>query len=178
LIANIQLWARLLESWGYPLLGTFHGNAPATGFVAWLSSPNIVEKIITGSLSLIDVGHALVYVIFMIGGCVLFSWFWMQTSGMDARTQAKNIMAAGLQIPGFRKDERIMERLLDRYILPLTIMGGISVGLIAAIADLSGALTYGTGLLLTVMIVYRLYEDIARQHLYDMHPMMRKFMEI
>ena len=30
--------------------------------------------------------------------------------------------------------------------------------------------------LLTVMIIYRLYEDIAKQHMMDMNPMMRKFM--
>ena len=34
----------------------------------------------------------------------------------------------------------------------------------------------GTGILLTVMILYRLYEDIAQQHMMDMNPMMRKFM--
>jgi hypothetical protein len=27
------------------------------------------------------------------------------------------------------------------------------------------------------MIIYRLYEEIAKQHMMDMHPMMRKFME-
>ena len=56
-------------------------------------------------------------------------------------------------------------------------MGAITVGLLAGIADLSGALAQGTGILLTVMIVYRLYEDIATQHMYDMNPMLRKFME-
>ena len=86
-------------------------------------------------------------------------------------------MASGLQIPGFRRDPCIMERLLGRYIGPLTIMGGASIGILAAVADLLGALTNGTSLLLTVMIIYKLYEEIARQHLYDMNPMMRKFME-
>jgi len=38
------------------------------------------------------------------------------------------------------------------------------------------ALTNGTGLLLTVMIIYKLYEDIARQHMMDMNPLLRKFM--
>jgi preprotein translocase subunit SecY len=56
-------------------------------------------------------------------------------------------------------------------------MGSLSVGLLAAFADLSGALSRGTGILLTVMIVYRMYEDIAKQHMMDMNPMMRKFME-
>ena len=69
-----------------------------------------------------------------------------------------------------------MERLLQRYIGPLTIMGAVSIGFLAALADLTGALTSGTGLLLTVMIIYRLYEEIAKQHMMDMNPMMRKFM--
>jgi len=176
LIANIQLWAHLLQRWGYPILGTFVGNTPATGFVAWIYSPDIVGKLIRGSLTFADIGHALVYLVFLIAGAVVFSWFWVQTSGMDARSQAKQIMKSGLQIPGFRKDERVLERLLERYITPLTIMGAIVVGILAGLADISGALTNGTGLLLTVMIIYRLYEDIAKQHMMDMNPMMRKFM--
>jgi len=176
LIANVQLWAHLLQRWGHPLLGTFVGNSPASGFVLWISSPDIVGKLIRGSLTGADVLHSVVYLVFLISGAVLFSWFWVQTSGMDARSQAKQIMKSGLQIPGFRKDERVLEHLLERYITPLTIMGAIVVGILAGLADISGALTNGTGLLLTVMIVYRLYEDITKQHLMDMNPMMRKFM--
>ena len=112
-----------------------------------------------------------------MGGAVLFSVFWVQTSGMDARSQAKKIMSSGLQIPGFRRDERVIERLLQRYIGPLSVMGALTVGFLAALADLSGALTSGTGLLLAVMIIYKLYEEVAQQHMMDMHPMMRKFME-
>jgi preprotein translocase subunit SecY len=177
LIANIQLWARLLQNWGHPLLGTFVGNSPATGFVSWIHSPNIVGKLITGGASLADFSHALIYILFLVVGSVIFGIFWVQTSGMDARSQAKNIMASGLQIPGFRRDERVLEHILSRYISPLTIMGSITVGLLAGIADLSGALAHGTGILLTVMIIYRLYEEIAQQHMYDMNPMLRKFME-
>ncbi|MBN1544613.1 preprotein translocase subunit SecY [Candidatus Woesearchaeota archaeon] len=177
LLANVQLFGRLLQNWGHPLLGTFVGNTPSSGLVAWLYSPDIVGKIIRGSITFSDFGHAAVYMLFMIGGAIMFSVFWVQTSGMDARSQADKIMASGLQIPGFRKDQRILEKVLDRYIGPLTIMGAIAVGFLAAIADLSGALGHGTGILLAVMIVYRMYEDIAKQHMMDMHPMMRKFME-
>ncbi len=176
LLANVQLWARLLQNWGYPLLGTFAGNAPATGLVAWISPPDIVGSAIRGGLTLGTVMQGLAYTLFLTVGAVVFSWFWVQTSGMDARSQAKQIMSSGLQIPGFRKDERVLERLLQRYITPLTIMGAIVVGVLSGIADVSGALTNGTSLLLSVMIIYRLYEDIARQHLMDMNPMMRKFM--
>jgi len=178
LLANMQLWGRLLQNWGLPLLGRFSEatGQPQSGLVFWINSPNLVERIITGGFGGTDVGQALVYMFFMIVGSVIFSIFWVQTSGMDAKSQAKQMMSSGLQIPGFRRDERVLERLLNRYIWPLTVMGGFTVGLLAATADLTGALSRGTGILLAVMIVYKLYEEIAQQHMMDMNPMMRKFM--
>ncbi|MBC8500469.1 MAG: preprotein translocase subunit SecY [DPANN group archaeon] len=175
LVANVQLFARLLYNWGVPILGTFAGNTPVSGLASWLFAPNIIDNIITGSLTFSMLGQAIVYLLFFMGGAVMFSYFWVQTAGLDARSQAKQIMSSGLQIPGFRKDQRVLERLLQRYIGPLTIMGGIAVGLLAAVADLTGAFGSGTGILLTVMIVYRLYEEIAQQHMMDMNPMMRRF---
>jgi len=176
LMANIQLWARLLQNWGYPILGTFVGNSPQSGLIVWLSSPDIVSKIIKGSIVSADFIQAIVYMIFMIVGCIIFSVFWVQTAGMDARSQARQIMASGLQIPGFRKDQRILEQLLNRYVQPLTIMGAIAIGFLASLADLTGALSSGTGILLAVMIIYKLYEEISKQHMMDMNPLMRKFM--
>jgi preprotein translocase subunit SecY len=177
LMANIQLWARLLQNWGHPFLGTFSGNTPITGLVSWLYSPDIVSQLIKGSLTFAAVAHSIVYILFMITGAIVFSIFWVQTSGMDAKSQAKQMMASGLQIPGFRKDQRVLEHLLERYIWPLTVMGAISVGFLASLADLTGALSRGTGILLAVMIIYKLYEDIAQHHLMDMNPMMRKFIQ-
>src|SRR5574341_105827 len=176
LLANVQLWARLFQNWGLPIFGTFAGNSPATGLVAWVTPPDIVGSAIKGGLTLATVFQGITYMVFLMVGAVVFAWFWVQTSGMDARSQAKQIMSSGLQIPGFRKDERVLERLLQRYIGPLTIMGAIVVGILSGMADISGALTNGTSLLLSVMIIYRMYEDIARQHMMDMNPMLRKFM--
>ncbi len=177
LIANIELGGRLLEKVGYPLLGTFSGNSPISGLVFWIRSPELVSNIITGSFSSIQLIQSLTYLLLMVGGSILFGVFWVQTAGMDAKSQAKQIMAAGLQMPGFRRDDRILEKVLSRYIWPLTILGGAAVGLLAASADLLGALSRGTGILLTVMIVYKFYEEIAKQHMMDMHPALRKFME-
>lgn len=177
LMANIQLFARLFEKWGFPILGTFSGNSPISGLVYWLSSPDIVQNIIRGSFTFSQLANALIYVLIFMLGSVMFSIFWMQTANMDAKSQAKQIISSGLQIPGFRRDERVLEKILSRYIWPLTIVGGASIGLLAALADLTGALSQGTGILLTVMIVYKLYEEIAKQHMMDMHPAMRKFME-
>ncbi|MFH1455549.1 MAG: preprotein translocase subunit SecY [archaeon] len=177
LMANVQLWARLLQNWGFPILGTFAGGQPVSGFVVWMFSPNLVERVITGAFVPQDILQAFVYVLFFVVGSVIFSFFWVQTSGMDAKSQAKQIMSSGLQIPGFRRDQRVLESILNRYIMPLTVMGGALVGILAASADLLGALSRGTGILLAVMIIYKLYEEIAKQHMMDMHPAMRKFME-
>lgn len=176
-LANVQLFARLFQSWGHPILGTFNGNTPVSGIVLWTNAPDIVGNLIKGSLTGSHLAHALVYILLMVVGAVIFSIFWVQTSGMDAKSQAKNMIASGLQIPGFRRDERILETILNRYIMPLTIMGAIFVGILAAVADISGSLTRGTGILLTVMIIYKLYEDIARQHMMDMNPALQKFMK-
>ena len=179
LMANMQLWGRLLQNWFGPNIFARFSEASGElvgGFVYWLQDPQVVNSILTGSVTSSQIVQTVVYTLFMIGGSVLFSIFWVQTAGMDAKTQAKNMMSSGLQIPGFRRDERVLESLLNRYIWPLTIMGAIAVGFLASVADITGALSRGTGILLTVMIVYRLYEDIAKQHMMDMYPALRKFM--
>ncbi len=185
LLANMQLWARLLQNWGYPLLGEMSPTGqPLSGIVAWVAGPSgshgLVGKIVNQGTVFIGWNiyfQTLIYLLIMVVGCMVFSYFWVQTSGMDAKSQAKNIVASGLQIPGFRRDERILERLLERYITPLTLMGGAAIGFLAATADILGALSRGTALMLCVMIIYKLYEEIAKEHTMDMHPMLRKMME-
>lgn len=187
LLANVQLWARLMQSWaegttsGFiqrfsELLGTYSGDTPVSGFIQYITPPNLLQAAITNSFTTDMMIAAVVYTIFLSLGSMVFSYFWVQTAGLDAKSQARNIMASGLQVPGFRKDPRVVERLLDRYVFALTMMGGLAVGVLAAIADLSGTLTSGVGLLLAVMIVYKIYEEIAKEQAYDMNPMMRKFL--
>ena len=177
LMANIQLFGSLFERWGVPILGTFSNGTPVSGFAYWIQAPNLLQSIIQGSFSGAMIGQALIYILIFMIGSVVFSIFWMQTANMDAKSQAKQILNSGLQIPGFRRDERVLEKILSRYIWSLTIVGGAAIGLLAALADLTGALSQGTGILLAVMIIYKLYEEIAKQHMMDMHPAMRKFME-
>jgi preprotein translocase subunit SecY len=176
LMANVQLWARLLENYGYPLLGTFANGAPASGLVKWVNAPNIVQSTVLGGLNGEIIIQALVYTTMLVVGSAFFSVLWVKTANMSAESQAKQILSSGLQVPGFRRDRRVLESILNRYIPGLTVMGGATVGLLAAIADLMGALSRGTGILLAVMIIYQLYEKIAKEHAMDMHPSLRKMM--
>jgi preprotein translocase subunit SecY len=79
-----------------------------------------------------------------------------------------------MQIPGYRRDSRVIEGVLNRYIPPLAVLSGITVGLFASFADFIGALGTGTGMLLTVMIVYNYYEELRAQRLDEAHPIVRK----
>lgn len=176
LAANIQLFGTLLQNWlGHPtFIGGFSQGQPISGFAFWIHNTNIIESIIRGSFQSTFLLQTLFHLIFYMGLSAIFAIFWVKTSGMDESSQAKNILSSGLQIPGFRKDPRILESILKRYILPLTVMGGLAVGALAAIADSLGALTGGTSLLLSVMIMYQLYQHIAQQHAVDMHPALKK----
>ena len=178
LVANIQLFGGLLQQWlGRPtFIGEFSQGQPISGVAYWLGTSNIVESLIKGSFQWIQLGQAFVHILFYCVFAAVFAVFWVKTSGMDESSQAKNILNSGLQMPGFRKDERILEAILKRYIMPLTIMGGIAIGLLASLADTLGALESGTAILLGVTIIYQLYQNIAQQHAMDMHPAMKKMM--
>ncbi|VVB78777.1 Protein translocase subunit SecY [uncultured archaeon] len=180
LIANMQLFAGLLQNWlGHAtFLGDMESGRAVSGFLFWVTPTNIVEAVITGSFSwklIVQlIGHMSFYMFF----AALFSVFWVKTSGMDASSQAQNILNSGLQIPGFRKDKRILESILERYVLPLTVMGGIAIGLLASLADVLGALVGGTALLLGIMITFQFYQNISQQHAIDMNPAMKKMMGV
>lgn len=179
LLINIRVWARMLASKGVTILGTFSqdGN-PTGGVVSYLTQPpNFLINLINMNVTAHDLVTVVIYTTFMIVFAVLFSVFWVQTAGLSASSVAGQIQASGLQIPGFRRDVRIIEKILERYIPYLAVLGGAFVGLLAAFADLTGALSSGTGILLAVMIVFQMYEQIAMQHVEDMHPALRKFIK-
>jgi preprotein translocase subunit SecY len=81
-----------------------------------------------------------------------------------------------MQIPGFRRNPSVLQKVLQRYIPLVTVVGGALVGFLAVTANMLGTIgaVGGTGLLLTVSIVYKLYEEIAEEQLMEMHPMMRQ----
>ncbi|MEK6872518.1 MAG: preprotein translocase subunit SecY [Nanoarchaeota archaeon] len=180
LIANIQLFGGLLQNWlGRPtFLGSVVNGQPVSGFLFWISSTDIVGRIITGSWEINLLWQTFGHIAFYMFFAALFSVFWVKTAGMDASAQANNILKSGLQIPGFRKDQRILESILSRYVTPLTIMGGLAIGLLAALADVLGALVGGTALLLGIMITFQFYQNIAQQHALDMNPAMKKMMGV
>ena len=121
--------------------------------------------------------RVLVYLGVMIGGSILFAKFWISTTNMGPEAVAKQIESSGLQIPGFRRDPRVLKRVLERYIPVVTVISGATVGALAAGADLIGTVgnASGTGVLLAVGIMIQFYEAISREQMMEMHPVLRQF---
>ena len=121
--------------------------------------------------------HVVVYVGLMVIGSILFAKFWIETTNMGPEAVARQIQNSGMRIPGFRRDPRVLKKVLNRYIPTVTVISGAFVGLLAALADMVGTVgsTSGTGVLLTVGIIIRLYEEIGKEQMMEMHPVLRGF---
>ena len=141
---------------------------PTGGLIYYLTPPQGLSSMITalrdaetnaGGLIL----HSVVYLIFFIIICVVFSRIWIEVSGLAPRDIAGQIINSKMQIPGFRRSEKIIEKILKRYIPTLTILCGMIVGILSFTADFLGALTTGTGLLLTVGIIQNYAETISKE---------------
>ncbi len=124
-----------------------------------------------------EIVHIIVYMITYIIMCVIFGRFWMEASNMSASAVASQITSTGMSVPGFRSDPRIIEQLLDKYITTIAILGSAFVGFLAVLADVTGAIGTGTGILLTVGIIYKFYDDFKQQNLFATNPALQKFLE-
>ena len=167
LLVNVTLFANVFQKIGIPILGHLK-NGKAVDGIAWLLSTPNLTMFITEPI------HVLVYAIFFIGCCMLFSYLWVEISGLNAKKISEQLHSSGIQIPGFRSSKRQLYKILKKYIPALTIISGIYVGLIAFLADLTGALGGGTGVLLTVGILHKLYEEMAEEQLMSANPILRK----
>ncbi|WEL19901.1 preprotein translocase subunit SecY [Candidatus Nanohalococcus occultus] len=181
-VSNIRILGTTLTAAGSSsIFGTLSADGQFTsGLVSWLSPPTqIIDSLLTvgfTAITPIDIFHVIFYTAIYVVGSTVFSIFWMKTSGQDADSVAQQIHDTGMKVPGFRRDTRVIKKVLNRYIPGLTILSGAVVGLLAAVANMTGAAGGGTGILLTVMILYRLYEQLAQKHMEELHPALKDFM--
>ena len=108
--------------------------------------------------------------------CIMLGRLWVDVSGLAPRDIAQQIIDSGMQIPGFRSSDKIIERILKRYIPTLIILNGIIIAVMSFFADSLGALTSGTGLLIAIGIVHQYSESIAKEMAAQQYPGMRAFL--
>jgi preprotein translocase subunit SecY len=164
-----------------PLTGGAYYLSTVNGLESWLLpllTSQTYGQLLVGHVWWQDLAHVMIYFSVMVIGSIIFARFWIQTTNMGPEAVARQIEASGMQIPGFRREPRVLRRVLERYIPVITIISGAAVGALAAGADLIGTLgnASGTGVLLTVGIVINLYEAMGREQLMEMNPLLRRFL--
>ena len=198
LLANVNMFAMLLYTnpslsqipfiggqWWIGKYDLTLSTQPLMGGAWYLSSPGGLNSWLVPILIGGYGGHAawqyalklIIYLAVMIIGSIFFAKFWIETTNMGPTDVAKQIQSSGMQIPGFRRDPRVLRKVLERYIPVVTVIGGAAVGALAGFADAIGTVgnASGTGVLLTVGIMIRMYEDIAKEQAMEMHPVLRGF---
>jgi len=186
-----QWWIGSYPSAAYATAHGLSQTQPLTGGAYYFSTVNGLEAWLLPILNYQQYGsflaghswwqgliHVAVYFGAMVGGSILFAKFWIQTTNMGPEAVARQIEASGMQIPGFRREPRVLRRVLERYIPVITVISGAAVGALAAGADLIGTLgnASGTGVLLMVGIIINLYEAMGREQLMEMNPLLRRFL--
>jgi preprotein translocase SecY subunit len=186
LFANVFFFSQLLWSqmgqpapgtnWLFQIIGDYSRNAttgniqPVGGLAYYVTPPNNILSVAAEPI------RASVYLAILVVFCAVFSLIWLEVGGLGPSTVAKQLMDSGMQIPGYRRSGRPIVAILKRYIPIVTILGGVIVGLIAGIADFLGVFGTGTGILLSVGIIYQYYELLMRERAAEMFPAFRRIL--
>ena len=192
LFANVYFFSELLwSSQGRPrpetnllfrIIGDFNVTTSGTGTSATTSirpvgglayfttAPANIQQVALDPL------RAAFYLGILVAFCAVFSLIWLEVGGLGPSKVAKQLMDSGMQIPGYRRSGRPIETVLKRYIPVVTVLGGIIVGLVAAVADFFGTFGTGVGILLSVGIIYQYYELLMKERAAEMYPAFRRIL--
>ena len=158
-----MLWSQLNPRNASPffnILGQFDPTSPSTpigGIVYYITPPRGLD------LVALDPMRGVLYVLFMIGIVVIFGKLWVELGGLSSKKAAQNLLDADVVIPGFRRSNKPVEMLLNKYIPSVTILGSVILGLIAGVSDILGVFGSGIGVLLTVDILINYYNQLVRE---------------
>lgn len=146
------------------------GNPTGASLIYYLTPPRNLSLLANDPL------RAVIYTLIMVGICVAFSITWIEVAGLGSKSVAKQLISSGMQIPGFRRAEGPIQDVLDRYIPVVAVLGGLSIGLIASIADFFSSFGTGTGILLTTSIMWQYYQILAKEQVEEMYPGLGKLL--
>ncbi len=122
----------------------------------------------------ITADYVVVHIAMFMVLATAFAWIWVSLAGLSPEEQARRFVESGLQVPGFRMSERVIAKLLERYVWTLTVASGMVVGFVAAVGDIVGILGGGIGLILLIEIAQQYYEVAMREQVLDMYPGLRR----
>jgi preprotein translocase subunit SecY len=132
-------------------------STPVGGLIYYVTPPRGLD------VAALDPMRAVGYVLFMIGIVVVFGKLWVELGGLSPKSAAQNLLDADVQIPGFRRSNKPVEALLNKYIPSVTIIGSMILGLLAGVSDVLGVFGSGIGILLMVDIMINYYTQLVRE---------------
>lgn len=152
---------RLLGVWQDLEGGMGSRSVPVGGLAYYVSPPTSLQDIAY------DPVHAVIYLVFILGSCALFSVTWIEVSGSSSRDVAKQLKEQNMTIAGHHASkgstDQSVIKVLDRYIPIAAAFGGMCIGALTVVADFMGAIGSGTGILLAVTIIYQYFEMFAKE---------------
>ncbi len=165
LVSNLYFFSQLMYK-RYPtnflvnLLGKWQEqdggmgqSVPVAGLAYYVSPPRSVSEVI------FDPFHAVFYVSFILITCALFSLTWIEVSGMSPKDVNEQFEDQGIVLyTGWRPGSSVTRRKLETIIPIAAAFGGMCIGALTIIADFMGAIGSGTGILLSVTIIFQYYE--------------------
>ncbi len=131
-------------------------SIPIGGLAYYISPPRDLRDFIIEPL------HSIIYVIFILLACGLFSKTWVELSGKSARDIAKQLRDNQYFLEGIRESEENVYQQLNRTIPAAATLGGMCIGLLTIFADFMGAIGSGTGILLAVTIIYEYFDELKK----------------
>ncbi|HMK94718.1 MAG TPA: preprotein translocase subunit SecY [Candidatus Limnocylindrales bacterium] len=189
LFANVYFFAQLLWSQSgspapgknllFTIIGQFNVTTSSSGATS-VSPVGGLAYLVTAPANIqqvaLDPVRAAAYLGILVAFCSVFSLIWLEVGGLGPDKVAQQLMDSGMQIPGYRRSGKPIESVLKRYIPVVTVLGGIIVGLIAALADFFGTFGTGVGILLSVGIIYQYYELLMQERAAEMYPAFRRIL--
>jgi protein transport protein SEC61 subunit alpha len=145
-------WVRFLAVWQIdPMTGR---DKLIGGLTFYLTPPRGVRGVMD------DPMHFIIYTLIIVITCALFARAWLDISGRSPLDILRQLNDAKMFVAGSDKKDRAMITILKRNINTAATLGGVFIGLFSIFSDLVGSIGSGTGIMLTVNIIYNYYSKI------------------
>lgn len=167
LVSNLHIISNLLykkfKNYSFiKLLGVWKQGNPGEpdrligGLAYYLMPPNSITDIIYNP------SHFIIYMLFIVISCALFSKLWLELSGRSSTDILKQINDGDMKVANTGKSSSQIKK-LNSHIPIAAVLGGIFIGVLSVVSDLIGTIGSGTGLLLVVNIIYGYFESHKKE---------------
>lgn len=143
---------RLLGRWKEASIGG--QSYPVSGLAYYISPPQSIGNMLSDPL------HGIIYIVFILGACALFSKTWAEISGQSPNSVFKSLKEQGYTGKG---GDSVLKKRLQLRITTASLLSGIFVGVLTIVADFLGAIGSGTGILLSVGIIFEMLEQYKEE---------------